>query len=319
MILLGYALMCLIFGTTFLAIKVGIDAGMLPFFSAGIRFVAAGGILLLYMVWRGKARFSILWHKESLLTGFMLTFGTFSTLYWSEQYVDSGLAAVLSATGPLTILILQAFLLRQKPALHAVTGCAVGFMGVVLLMLPGFTVDVSLWWVMGCLLILAGELCYSSGALYSKKAMGRFPDTSPIALNAAQMLYGGVMLLVLSAFTERPDFSMLHSFRGAGSLVYLTVAGSMVGHTMFYWLVSKTNPVFPATWLYVSPLIALGLGIAIYDESFSWVTVAGAAVVLAGIILVNGGALKEMIQTARRPKAAAASPLPANGRKSAAS
>jgi drug/metabolite transporter (DMT)-like permease len=107
MIIFGYLLVCLIFGTTFLAIKIGVDAGALPFFSAGIRFFAAGLILFLWMVWKQKARFSMLFHKEMLLTGTGLTFGTFSTLYWAEQHVSSRIAAILSATGPIMIIMLQ--------------------------------------------------------------------------------------------------------------------------------------------------------------------------------------------------------------------
>lgn len=300
MILLAYLVMCLIFGTTFLAIKIGIDAGALPFLSAAVRFLAAGGILMLYCVWRGTARFSILWRRETLLTGFLLTFGTFSTLYWAEQYVESGLAAVLSATGPIMILLLQALLLKQRASSKSVAGCVIGFAGVILLMLPGLTLNVNRWWVLGCILVLIGELSYSSGALYSKKTMHRFHDTSPIALNAAQMLWGGILLLSLSLGTEHPGLS-LPSGKAVGALLYLTIAGSMIGHTLFYWLVSKTNPVFPATWLYISPLIAMGLGIMLYNESFSWLTAAGAAVVLMGIILVNADALRALLTRSRKP------------------
>lgn len=81
MIILAYGLVCLIFGTTFLAIKIGVDAGAPPFFSAGLRFFLAGAILFLWMVWKRKANFSLLLRKEMLFTGATLTFGTFATLY----------------------------------------------------------------------------------------------------------------------------------------------------------------------------------------------------------------------------------------------
>lgn len=83
-----------------------------------------------------------------------------------------------------------------------------------------------------------------------------------------------------------------------GSLLYLIVAGSMMGHTIYYWLVAKTNPLFPSTWLYISPLIALALGICLYDESFSWTILAGAAAIVIGIVLVNIGSLRQL---ARKP------------------
>lgn len=299
MIAFGFIVMCLIFGTTFLAIKIGIDAGLMPFYSASIRFIAAGGLILLYLVWKQKASLSLLWRKETLLTGVLVTFGTFSTLYWAEQHISSGLAAVLSATGPIMILLLQTARTRRRAPLHSLAGCAVGFAGVLVLMLPGLKLQFSYAWLAGCLAVLAGELCYSAGALYSKAVMDRQPSTSPLALNAAQMLVGGVLLLLLSLVTEHPRPSDLLSLKAVSSILYLTVVGSMVGHSLFYWLNAKTNPVFPSTWLYISPLIAMGLGSAIYNEEFSWISAAGALIILAGIILVNLHSLRTLARSKR--------------------
>lgn len=304
MILLGYMIMCLVFGTTFLAIKVGIDAGLPPFMSAGLRFLIAGLVLYVVMVGAGKAKASILWRKEMLITGAGLTFGTFSTLYWAEQYVASGLAAVLSATGPMMILLIQTFVMHRKASMWSVIGCGVGLAGVILLVLPGLSVDGSLFWILGCAAVLLGELSYCAGALYSKHVMPRFPETSPIALNAAQMMYGGALLLVLSFFTERgAGLSSLVTGAGAGSLLYLIVVGSMVGHSLFYWLVAKTNPVFPSTWLYISPLIAMGLGVYLYHEVVTWVSVLGGVTIIAGIILVNAEVWKPMMRRVSKVRA----------------
>lgn len=121
----------------------------------------------------------------------------------------------------------------------------------------------------------------------------------PIALNAAQMMYGGVLLFLLSLFTEPLHPAYLLSFKAAGSLLYLTVIGSMVGHTLFYWLVAKTNPVFPSTWLYISPPIAVGVGLVFYNEAVTWVTLLGVFTIIAGTILVNAGALKQLIVKSR--------------------
>lgn len=295
MILFGYAVMCLIFGTTFLVIKIGLDAGAPPFFTAGIRFLMAGLILFMWMLWKQKASLSLLLRKEMAISGFGLTFGTFATLYWAEQYVTSGIAAVLSATGPLMILLIQSSLLRQKIPGRSVAGCLLGFGGVVLLLLPNLSVSASLFWVFGCLAILAGELCYASGALYSKEVIQRFQETSPIALNAAQMIYGGGMLLVLSAFTENVQVSSILKPEAALPLLYLTVVGSMMGHSIFYWLVAKTNPVLPSTWLYISPLLALGLGAILYDEHLSFLSLAGGLTIIAGIVLVNLDTLRQLV------------------------
>ncbi|UQZ35133.1 EamA family transporter [Paenibacillus sp. PK3_47] len=295
MIMLAYSLVCLIFGTTFLAIKIGVDAGAPPFFSAGLRFFLAGAVLFFWMVLKGKASFSLLLRREMLFTGAALTFGTFSALYWAEQYVSSGLAAVLSATGPLMILLLQTALLRQKAPSYSIMGCIIGFTGVLLLVLPNLAIEVSPLWIIGCAVVLIGECCYAAGAIYSKKVTDAFSQVSPVALNAAQMMYGGALLFILSIFTEQVHPEFLLSFKTAGSILYLTVIGSMVGHTLFYWLVAKTNPVFPSTWLYISPPIAVGMGFLFYGEAVTPLTIVGVFTIIAGTVLVNAGALKQLM------------------------
>ncbi|MGG4452761.1 DMT family transporter [Brevibacillus porteri] len=295
MVLLNYVVMCLIFGTTFLAIKVGIDAGAPPFFSAGLRFFLAGVILFSFMLWKKQARLSLLLHKEMFLTGIGLTFGTFATLYWAEQHVSSGIAAVLSATAPLMVMLLQTGMSRQKLSAISWAGCLVGFVGVVLLILPGATLSFSFLWLAGCVAVLIGQIFYSGGAVYSRRVIQRFQDTSPIALNAAQMMYGGAMLLVLSLFTEKVHIESMLTANALFSLLYLIVVGSMMGHTIFYWLVAKTNPVFPSTWLYISPLIALSLGVILYNEPLYLLSLAGGITIIVGIILINMDGLKQLV------------------------
>lgn len=107
MVILNYILVCIIFGTTFLTIKIGIEAGAPPLFSAGIRFFLAGLILIIIFKLKRKDIMPYLLSKRIVYAGFCLTFMTFATLYWAEQYISSGLAAVLSATGPMMILLLQ--------------------------------------------------------------------------------------------------------------------------------------------------------------------------------------------------------------------
>ncbi|MNV11861.1 putative inner membrane transporter YedA [compost metagenome] len=294
MVYLAFSVMCLIFGTTFLAIKWGIDAGLTPFLGGGFRFFLAGLILFSFMVWRRRAPLSLLLRKEMMLTGLGLTFGTFASLYWAEQYISSGIAAVLSATGPIMILLLQTTILRQRTRITAMAGCLIGFAGVVLLLLPGITVLISPYWVLASVTILIGEVFYAGGTLYSKHVMPRFKEVSPVALNAAQMMYGGAGLLVMSFFTEDIYLGSLLEPHAIYSLLYLIVIGSMVAHTIFYWLVAKTTPLFPSTWLYISPVIALLLGMILYNEPVSWNTLAGVLIIIAGLILINAPALRQL-------------------------
>ncbi|MEQ6353233.1 EamA family transporter [Lysinibacillus sp. M3] len=294
MVIVNYFFMCLIFGTTFLAIKIGVDAGVPPFLSAGLRFFIAGLLLFSFMVWREKTTIGLFFRKEIFFTGVGLTFGTFATLYWAEQYVTSGIAAVLSATGPMMIIVIQTFIMKQKGNWKSFIGCGVGVIGVMLLILPSFSIEISPFWMVGCFTIILGEVFYASGTIYSKHVIRKFETTSPIALNAAQMMHGGILLIILSFFSENIQLDYLLSLASIGSLLYLTIFGSMIGHSIYYWLVSRTNPVFPSTWLYISPLIAVMLGVIFYHEYISWLTGIGTLTIIVGTVLVNFETLRKL-------------------------
>ncbi|MCQ4086689.1 DMT family transporter [Saccharibacillus sp. JS10] len=302
MILLGYLIMCLIFGTTFLAIKLGVEAGLPPFFGAGVRFLAAGLILMIWMKVRGKISFSLLLRKETLFTGIGMTFITFAAVYWAEQYISSGLASVLSATGPAFILLMQAGVSRVRIPKIALTGTLIGTAGVALLLLPGAENKTgSMWWIAG-MVVIVGELGYAAGTLVARYTSKKFPEASPTSLNAAQMIHGGWLLLLLSLLTEGGAAEVTNMSHALLSLLYLTLVGSMAGHTLFYWLISRTHPVFPSTWLYVSPFIALTLGAIVYDEPLHWNAALGSLIVLIGVLLTNMEAIRSMF---RARKAAA--------------
>lgn len=302
MVIINYIIMCLIFGTTFLAIKIGVDAGIPPFFSAGIRFLAAGLILFTWALWKKETKIGVLFRKESWIIGLCMTFGTFSALYWAEQFVASGIAAILSATGPMMILLLQIMVFRQKSSLKSIFGCLIGFIGVVILLLPNAAVKPDIHWIMGSLVILLGELGYSSGAVYSKHVQPRLSDQSPITLNAVQMMAGGCLLLFLSLATESVHVETLFAPKAIGSVLYLTIVGSMLAQTIFYWLISKTNPFFPSTWLYISPLIALMIGNGVYGEPVTAVTLIGVVTIIGGVLLSNSDPLLALIKKQKKDR-----------------
>jgi len=254
------------------------------------------------MVWRKKASFALLLRKEMLLTGLGLTFGTFSMLYWAEQHVSSGIAAVLSATGPLMIMLIQMSVLGEKTTVRSALGCMIGFAGVILLMLSDLSISSAAdhWWLMRGIAILIGEICYASGALYSQRVIQRLPNVSPIALNAAQMIYGGLLLLLLSLFTEQVHIKQMLDPNAMGSLLYLIIVGSMAGHSIFYWLVAKTNPVFPSTWLYVSPIIAMATGSILYHETVTWVSIIGMITIIGGTIVTNLDKISQLMHVNKK-------------------
>ncbi|MGU3470243.1 DMT family transporter [Paenibacillus sp. D51F] len=302
MVAFNYLLMCAIFGTTFLVIKIGVAAGLPPFLSAGIRFTAAGLLLYGWMLARRKVRFSMLFRKEFVFIGAGSTFATFAGLYWAEQHIDSGMAAILSATGPMAILLMQSVALRQRAGFLERAGCGIGLLGVITLMMPELHAQANVIWLVSCLLVLLGELGYAAGSLLTRRTLLRSPELPPVALNAAQMIYGGIGLLILSAFAERPSAQSIF-LPAAGSLIYLTVVGSMLGHSLYAWLIKATNAFFPSTWLYISPVIALGLGALLQNERLSLLSLGGSLLVLAGIVIPRLPELKEYASSRSRRRA----------------
>lgn len=285
MIIFNYILVCIIFGTTFLTIKIGIEAGAPPLFSAGIRFFLAGIILMIIFKLKRKEIMPHIFSKRIMYAGFCLTFMTFASLYWSEQYISSGLAAVLSATGPMMILLIQAKRNREKLQKEQLVALVIALIGVIFVSLPGMHQQVSFIWSIACIVLVIGELFYGIGSIRSKEILSDLSNISPFLINGIQMFYGGILLLIASIIVEQPNVTVLTSWSVQWPILYLIFIGSIGGHGLYYWLLSKTNPVFPSTWLYVSPLIAIIVGYIILGEPLNPTMGMGACLILIGVFL----------------------------------
>jgi drug/metabolite transporter (DMT)-like permease len=153
--------------------------------------------------------------------------------------------------------------------------------------MPKLAIGSDLIWILSCVVILIGEIGYSVGSLATRKLSLDMPDISPITINAVQMMHGGLALLLLSLFSERGQWTGLTTMPAIGSVLYLTIVGSMLGHSLYAWLLKATNAFFPSTWLFVSPIIALGLGAFLYGETISLYSVLGSLFIIGGILIVN--------------------------------
>ncbi|ACK63281.1 TPA: EamA family transporter [Bacillus cereus] len=292
MVIFNYILVCIIFGTTFLTIKIGIEAGAPPLFSAGIRFFLAGIILMIIFKLKRKEIMPHIFSKRIMYAGFCLTFMTFASLYWSEQYISSGLAAVLSATGPMMILLIQAKRNREKLQKEQLVALVIALIGVIFVSLPGMHQQVSFIWSIACIVLVIGELFYGIGSIRSKEILSDLSNVSPFLINGIQMFYGGILLLIASIIVEQPNVTVLTSWSVQWPILYLIFIGSIGGHGLYYWLLSKTNPVFPSTWLYVSPLIAIIVGYIILGEPLNPTMGMGACLILIGVFLANRSTLR---------------------------
>ncbi|MEC2302679.1 EamA family transporter [Bacillus cereus] len=289
----------MIFGTTFLTIKIGIEAGAPPLFSAGIRFFLAGIILMIIFKLKRKEIMPHIFSKRIMYAGFCLTFMTFASLYWSEQYISSGLAAVLSATGPMMILLIQAKRNREKLQKEQLVALVIALAGVIFVSLPGMHQQVSFIWSIACIVLVIGELFYGIGSIRSKEILSDLSNVSPFLINGIQMFYGGILLLIASIIVEQPNVTVLTSWSVQWPILYLIFIGSIGGHGLYYWLLSKTNPVFPSTWLYVSPLIAIIVGYIILGEPLNPTMGMGACLILIGVFLANRSTLRTYFKKGR--------------------
>ncbi|PER08509.1 EamA family transporter [Bacillus cereus] len=299
MVIFNYILVCIIFGTTFLTIKIGIEAGAPPLFSAGIRFFLAGIILMIIFKLKRKEIMPHIFSKRIMYAGFCLTFMTFASLYWSEQYISSGLAAVLSATGPMMILLIQAKRNREKLQKEQLIALVIALAGVIFVSLPGMHQQVSFIWSIACIVLVIGELFYGIGSIRSKEILSDLSNVSPFLINGIQMFYGGILLLIASIIVEQPNVTVLTSWSVQWPILYLIFIGSIGGHGLYYWLLSKTNPVFPSTWLYVSPLIAIIVGYIILGEPLNPTMGMGACFILIGVFLANRSTLRAYFKKGR--------------------
>lgn len=279
-----YGLMCLIFGTTFLAIKIGIDAGASPFLFAGTRFFFAGIIVLLAVkVLHGEIGLKTGKRIDVLLVGLFMTAVMFGCLYWGERYISSSIAALLAATTPMMIGIVEWFQGNRESTWIKGCGLLTSFIGVGIAVLPALGIDVTKEAVIAVFVILAAEVGNVYGIMKAKKILAT--GMNSFVLNGWQMLAGGAFLILLSLSTEPTEFLMNDKVLIAWA--YLVVFGSLVGHGSYYWLVHRAGPLLPSTWTYVSPIIAQFVGYYVLSEYLSGYSFIGLSLVLWGVFLVS--------------------------------
>jgi drug/metabolite transporter (DMT)-like permease len=285
-----YSLMCLLFGTTFLAIKIGVDAGVPPFLFAGTRFLAAGVIVLIGIkLLGGKISLQQQRIGDVLLVGIFMTAVMFGCLYWGERYISSSVAALLAATTPIMIAIVEWVQGVRESVWTKGCGLLLSFIGVVIAVLPALGVEVTKEALLAVVIILAAEIGCVFGTMKSKKILAE--GLSPFLLNGWQMVIGGTILVLLSMIVEPRGVAMNNQV--TFSWIYLVVCGSLIGHGSYYWLVRRAGPLLPSTWTYISPVIAQFVGYYFLAEYVSIYSFLGLGLVLSGVFLVSRAGMLE--------------------------
>jgi len=283
---LAFFAIYVIWGSTFLAIRTAVLLAP-PWFCAGVRFFAAGTALFVFALVRGTPLPSVReWRSLGIIGGLMFSL-TYGALFWGEQYVPSGITAVLESTLPLMTVLLEVFVLRQQKfrwsMLLAVT---LGFCGVTLTMFKGGHSSFGGFGVFPCLVILGGSASWSLGAVLTRSLP--LPKSRLVTAGAEMMLGGGVLLAVSLASGELHPFPVI-PVKAVWALVYLIVAGSLLAYTAFVWLLERMPASRVASHAFVNPIVALALGYFVASEELTLRTLLGAGLVVGSVVLTLQG------------------------------
>jgi drug/metabolite transporter (DMT)-like permease len=288
--LLAFAIIYFVFGATFLAIRIGVRE-VPPLLFAAMRFTTAGVVLFGWMVARRESLPTRQQWISVLLLAFLIFVVDYGLLFWAEQRVPSGIAAVILATIPAFMALSEIIFLRtQRLTLRLSLALLIGIAGVAVLMVPslksfgplgGAPVD-----RIGAIALMIGAVSWSIASILTR--ILPLPS-SKVMSSGAQMLAGGCMLLLASsAFGELHHFHPAQVSREAWlALLYLIVFGSIIGFTAYVWLIHHESPTKVGTYAYVNPVVAVLLGYFAVGEALGPRTILGTFFILVSVIVIT--------------------------------
>jgi len=284
--LLAFAIIYFVWGSTFLAIRVGVRE-VPPLVLAAMRFSVAGLVLFGWVLARGeRAPSGREWRSASIL-GMVIFVFDYGLLFWAEQRVPSGIAAVMLATIPVFMALCEIIFLRtQRLTARLALALLIGIGGVGVLMshtlnLGGAPID-----KLGAMALIFASISWSIASVLARK----LPlPSSKLMSSGAQMLCGGILLAIAAgAFGEFRNFHPWSVSRGAWlALLYLIVAGSIIGFTAYVWLIHHESPTKVGTYAYVNPIVAVLVGYFLGGEALTARTILGTFLVLISVVVIT--------------------------------
>ena len=292
---------CLIWGTTFLAIRIGVK-DFPPFLFAAIRQLSAGVLLSAIIILLQKPKLPTLKHigQMAILGFLMITMGN-GFVSWAEVFVDSGIAAIICSIMPALVILFNVMINRSEtPNTSIVVGVITGLAGIVLVFSEHLQNFANKNYTVGIILIFLAIVGWSAGSIFAKKSN----QNGNLFLNAGmQMFFGGVWCLPLSFFFD--DHSGIHwTSATAYSLIYLVIFGSSVAYALYFYVITKLPMTIASLYSYVNPLVAVVLGSLILGEKLNLKIGLAFVVTVAGIYMVNRG-YQQRVRKSELEKAAA--------------
>ncbi|HEX9654506.1 MAG TPA: EamA family transporter [bacterium] len=279
----AWAAVCFFWGTTYLAIRIGVES-IPPALFAGFRFLAAGLVFMPFLLAKGYKLPRGRELLDNAIIGIALLTIANGTVVWAEQWIPSSLAALIVATLPFFMVGMEAALPHgDKLNLKKVLGILVGFFGLVLLLWPDLQGSVDPNYLKGIIAMLIPPVAWGAGSLYSKY---RNLKSHPFMGAAVQMIVAGLVLIVVGSIAG--EFSRLHfSAKGLAAICYLLVFGSIIGYGSYIYALAKLPASIVSMYAYINPVIAVSLGWLILNERLDWMVAAATLIIVAGVMLVK--------------------------------
>lgn len=293
-LLTAFTAVYLIWGSTYLAIRFAIET-IPPFLMAGIRFTVAGAFLYAVMRLRGARRPAAGHWISAAIVGALLLVGGNGGVVWAEQTVPSGLAALLVATEPLWVVLIDWARPRgMRPKRGEMAGLLLGFVGVAVLVSPadllGGALEVD---PVGASVLVLASLSWAIGSVYSRHTPA--PE-SPLMMTGMKMLMGGLFLVALGTVSgewARLDPTSI-SLKSWLAFAYLVVFGAVIGFTAYIWLLRNTTLARASTYAYVNPVVAVMLGWVLAGEPLNSRVILAAGIIVVGVVVVVWSHRQEM-------------------------
>jgi len=274
---------CLFWGTTYLAIRIGVQR-VPPALFAGVRFIIAGALFLAYLRWKGYPMPKKHEWPHMVIVGISLLVLANGLVVWAEQWVPSGLAAVIVATMPFWSAGIESVLPSgEKLTFRKVLGILIGFAGVMILFAPEIAGSLDRAYLKGVIVLIFVPFFWSAGSVYSKHHPVECP---PLVAAGTQTLIAGVILTTIGTLLgEWSEFTL--NWKGMAAIAYLILFGSIVGYSCFIYALSKLPITTVSMYAYINPVIAVILGWLILQERLDWSVATATTVVLLGVGLVR--------------------------------
>lgn len=279
--------LCFIWGTTYLAIRIGMQEHFPPFLYSGIRFMIAGGSILIWFLARGKKiQVSKQDLKRLLVSGLFIFPGGNLFLVLAEQTIDSGIAALFNAAFPLWILLItRLWNSSEKTPALAFTGIIVGFLGQFLIFYEHLFIEGSNLFQVGLIFLIGGVINGSIGSIHMKK----YPiSLSPVITAGLQMFLCGSITAAVG-FAKGEASSLPQTMPGWWSMLYLVIVGSIIGYTLFVYAMRELPAQQVSVYAYVNPIVAVFLGWLFLNEQISHRSLMAMFITVFGVYLVNRG------------------------------